>query len=212
MDPDPAPHDARSRDDAARWDERYSADPEAIWSGRPNGTFVAELTGRPAGRALDVGCGEGADAIWLAQQGWQVTAVDISTIAIDRARRAADLAGVAVDWQRRDVLHDPPAPRTFDLVTIQYPALLRSAGTRAIAALLDAVAAGGTLLVVGHALGDPDHARRHGFDPAEYVDVDQIAGLLGDGFVIEAEEVRPRRDPPPGSHHIDDVVLRARRR
>jgi len=203
----------RSNDDARSWDERYTARGAAMWSGAPNGTFAAELDGVAPGRALDVGCGEGADAIWLAERGWRVTAVDISAVAVERARRAAKAAGVEVDWRCADVLVDPPAG-PFDLVSVQYPALLVAAGHHAVRRLLDAVAPGGTLLAVGHELGDHEraHAREHGFDPADYVDLDTLAALLPADFEIEVREVRPRPNPPSGNPHIDDVVLRARRR
>ena len=211
----------RSRNDAAGWDERYTSRGDAMWSGAPNGTLVHELDGAVPGRVLDIGCGEGGDAIWLAQHGWQVTAVDISTVAVERARRAGAAAGVTVEWQCHDVLATPPAPASFDLVSVQYPALLVSAGRTAVARLLDTVAPGGTLLVVGHDQREHDHAaHEHGeheapprdFDPADYVDIGAVAALLPADFEVEVHEVRSRPNPPPGAHHADDVVLRARRR
>src|SRR4051794_8575714 len=89
---------------AREWDTRYSERDGAMWSGRPNGRLVAEVAGLTPGRALDVGCGEGADAIWLAQNGWTVTAIDVSDVAIIRAREAAELVGAAVEWVRGDAL------------------------------------------------------------------------------------------------------------
>src|SRR3954468_4007884 len=77
----------------AEWDAKYSERSGALWSGQPNGRLVAEAAGLTPGRALDVGCGEGADAIWLAQRGWTVTAIDISDVAVSRARQAGELAG-----------------------------------------------------------------------------------------------------------------------
>ena len=78
------PHtDGASESNAGDWDERYRGRGSEVWSGRPNGVLLAEISGLVPGRALDVGCGEGADAIWLAQQGWQVTGVDISQVALD---------------------------------------------------------------------------------------------------------------------------------
>lgn len=78
------------------WNERYATHGDGLWSGRANGVLVAELAGSPPGRALDVGCGEGADAIWLAAAGWQVTGVDVSDVALERAAAAAGDAGVTV--------------------------------------------------------------------------------------------------------------------
>ena len=89
---------------ADQWDARYSERDGAMWSGRPNGRFLVEVGGLTPGRALDVGCGEGADAIWLARNGWTVTAIDVSEVAVGRAREAAELAGAEVDWICGDVL------------------------------------------------------------------------------------------------------------
>ena len=108
---------------AAHWDARYSERAGQMWSGRPNGRLVAEVAALPPGRALDVGCGEGADAIWLAKQGWAVTAIDISAVAIGRAKEAAQLAGAPVEWVCDDVLATSLPARSFDLVSLQYPAL-----------------------------------------------------------------------------------------
>jgi len=207
---------ARSREDARRWDERYLSKP-AFWSGNPNGTFVIEVSPLAPGRALDVGCGEGADAIWLAERGWRVTAVDISGAAIERARDAARATGVEVDWRADDVLLHAPEPAAYDLVSIQYPALLQAAGPVAVRGILDAVAPGGVLLVVGHALDHQheharEHARQNGFDPDDFVSREQIATLLSDDFTVEVDETRPRPAPPAGTPHVDDTVLRARRR
>jgi 2-polyprenyl-3-methyl-5-hydroxy-6-metoxy-1,4-benzoquinol methylase len=94
---------------AEEWDERYEEHDHRMWSGNVNGTLVIEIAGLPVGRALDVGCGEGGDAIWLASQGWQVTAVDISEVALDRARSAAGAAGVVVDWVLSSPVCLPPA-------------------------------------------------------------------------------------------------------
>jgi SAM-dependent methyltransferase len=198
---------------AAEWDHRYGERDGAMWSGRPNGRLVAEVEPLRPGRALDVGCGEGADAIWLAQRGWTVTAVDVSAVALTRARRAAEAAGVAVDWVCGDALRALFEPRAFDLVSLQYPALPKASGEAAVRALLDAVAPGGTLLAVYHDLDDAHraHMKERGVDPEDYLGADDLASHLGDDFTIELHRVEPRLDPPPGTPHIDDVVLRARR-
>ena len=196
------------------WDARYSERDAAMWSGRPNGRLVAEVSGLAPGRALDVGCGEGADAIWLARRGWTVTAIDISDVALGRARDAAELAGAAVDWVCGDALQTPLPIRSFDLVSMQYPALPKAAGEAALRTLLDTVRPGGVLLAVYHDLDDEhrEHMKSNGVDPADYVGVDDLGRLLGDDFTVELNTVAPRIDPPPGTPHIADVVLRARRR
>jgi SAM-dependent methyltransferase len=196
----------------AEWDRRY-ADREQLWSGRPNGALVAEVDGLAPGRALDVGCGEGADAVWLARRGWDVTALEVSGVALERAAGHARDAGVAVRWVHAGLVEAGLPPSSFDLVSAQYPALLRTPGAAAERALLSAVAPGGVLLVVHHA-GMEDHpVLDGGDDPADYVWPSMIAALLGDDWQVEVDEERPRVAPEggAGAHHTDDVVLRARR-
>jgi SAM-dependent methyltransferase len=199
---------------AAEWDARYSEPDGTMWSGRPNGRLVTEVADRTPGRALDVGCGEGADAIWLAQRGWTIAAIDISDVALSRAREAADLVGAAVEWVCGDALQIPFPPRSFDLVSMQYPALPKAAGEAAVRTLLDTMRPGGLLLAVYHDLDDEhrEHMKSRGVDPADYVDADDLGRLLGDEITLELHAVEPRIDPPPGTPHIADVVVRARRR
>jgi SAM-dependent methyltransferase len=199
---------------AAEWDARYGEHDGAMWSGRPNGRLVAEVSDLTPGRALDVGCGEGADAIWLARRGWTVTAIDVSEVAVARARAAAERAGVEVEWIGGDALGTPLPAGSFDLVSIQYPALPKAGGRHAVRALLDTVRPGGLLLAVYHDLDDEhrEHARSRGFDPADYFGADDLVELLDDTFTIELHAVEPRIDPPPGTEHVADLVLRARRR
>jgi SAM-dependent methyltransferase len=198
----------------AEWDARYSEREAGLWSGHPNGRLVAEVAGLSPGRALDIGCGEGADAIWLARSGWTVTAIDISKVAIGRAREAGELAGVTVEWLVGDVLEVPFPARSFDLVSLQYPALPKAAGEQAVRRLLDTVRPRGLMLAVYHDLDDEhwEHMKSRGVDPADYVGADDIAKMLEDDFTVELHAVEPRIDPPPGTPHVDDVVLRARRR
>jgi SAM-dependent methyltransferase len=185
-----------------------------MWSGRPNGRLFAEVAGLAPGRALDVGCGEGADAIWLAQRGWTVTAIDISDVALGRAREGAERVGVTVHWVCGDALATSFSAGSFDLVSMQYPALPKAAGEAAVRVLLATVRPGGLLLAVYHDLDDVhrEHMKSRGVDPADYVGADDLAPLLGDDFTIELHAVAPRIDPPPGTPHIADIVLRARRR
>lgn len=137
------------------WNAFYS-EHEQIWSGKPNVAFAEEVVDLTPGRALDLGCGEGADAIWLAQQGWTVTAVDISTVALGRAAEHAKAAGVGdrIDWQQHELGNTFPDGE-FDLVSAQFlhskTELPRDGILRQAAA---AVAPGGILLIEGH-LGFP---------------------------------------------------------
>jgi len=199
---------------ASEWDARYLKHDAAMWSGRPNGRLVAEVTGLRPGSALDVGCGEGADAIWLAQRGWTVAAIDVSEVAVGRGREAAERLGVAVDWIVGDALRTPLGPGSFDLVSLQYPALPKAAGEGAVRELLAAVRPGGLVLAVYHDLDHEhrEHMKARGNDPDDYVGADDLAPLLAADFTFELHAAEPRIDPPPGTPHIADVVLRARRR
>ena len=197
-------------DSAESWNTRYG-EVEQRWSGHANSALVAAVSGLTPGRALEVGCGEGADAIWLARHGWAVTALDISEVAVSRARAAA--GELPINWLVADLVTDPP-PGDFGLVSVQYPALRKDADDAVVAAILTAVAPGGRLLVVGH---DVAAMRAHkrmpaGLDPDNYVLPDDIALRLGDRWTIEAHDVRPRVHPPGyDGPDIPDNVLLARR-
>ncbi|MGE3619773.1 MAG: FAD-dependent oxidoreductase [Acidimicrobiia bacterium] len=210
---------ARRSANEADWDHRYGGD--RMWSGNPNGSLVHEVGGLAPGRALDVGAGEGGDALWLAEQGWRVTASDISRRALDRLATEAGRRGRSVECQHADAnALDPFEARAYDLVTAHYASIPRTPDDRAVGNVLDAVAPGGTLLVVSH---DPEPMRApldpavqsRAFDPDAYVRVDDFAAALAGSpdWDVEVHETRPR---PPGSAsaaaHVDDVVLRARRR
>lgn len=195
--------------DAQSWDEMYR-DRDQVFSGNPNPVLVTEVSGVPPGRALDVGCGEGADARWLARRGWQVTGVDISQTALNRA--AATGADVAdhITWRQADLMTTAPG-EAFDLVSIQYFPVRRSPDHAALRGLLAAVAPNGILLFVTHDVADV--TARAGFNPGDYYQPNDIAGLLDDNWTIHVNETRPRTGPPPpGTHHTHDSVLRAQRR
>ncbi|WP_327350994.1 class I SAM-dependent methyltransferase [Streptomyces sp. NBC_01304] len=196
----------------AEWDTRY-ADRQQLWSGRPNGALVAETAGLTPGRVLDVGCGEGADAVWLARGGWDVTALEVSGIALERAAGHARDAGLAVRWVHAALTEAALPPASFDLVSAQYPALLRTPDAAAERALLAAVAPGGVLLLVHHAGMHTQPVDEGGFDPADYVWPAMVAELLDEDWAVEVDEQRPRVAPEggAGAHHTDDVVLRVRR-
>ncbi|MEM1334864.1 MAG: bifunctional NAD(P)/FAD-dependent oxidoreductase/class I SAM-dependent methyltransferase [Actinomycetota bacterium] len=208
----------RASSNETDWDRRYGGD--RVWSGNPNGALVAEVEGMTPGSVLDVGAGEGGDAIWLAEHEWTVTAADISTAGLARVAGEAERRGLDVRCRHVDANSMAPFDgERFDLVSAHYASIPRTADARAIDHLVAAVAPGGTLLVVGHDLEpmrrpiDP-HATSRIFDPDAYVRVDDIEHVLRDdgGWTIDVFETRPR---PPGSataaHHADDVVLRARR-
>ena len=196
----------------AEWDRRY-AEGEQLWSGQPNGALVAEVAGLEPGRVLDVGCGEGADAVWLASRGWDVTALEVSGVALRRAARHAEDAGVRIRWVHAELAEARLSAGSFDLVSAQYPALLRTPDAAAERALLAAVAPGGVLLLVHHAGMETQAVHDGGFDPADYVWPSMVAALLDEDWAVELNVQRPRVAPDggAGAHHTDDVVLRARR-
>jgi SAM-dependent methyltransferase len=155
------------------WNERYSESAQ-IWSGKPNVVLVEEVAGLTPGRALDLGCGEGADAIWLAQQGWEVTGVDVSSVALERAARHAADAGVSVTWERHELGKTFP-DGTFDLVSAQFlHSLAELPREQILRRAVEAVAPGGIVLIEGH-LSFPDvekhadHPDIHFPTPAEVI-------------------------------------------
>ncbi|MGD0557593.1 MAG: class I SAM-dependent methyltransferase [Streptosporangiaceae bacterium] len=199
--------------DAQFWDDRYRSR-DQLFSGAPNGVLVTEVTGLVPGRALDVGAGEGGDTLWLAERGWQVTATDISSVALDRGARAAAARGVAgrVQWLPADLTKEPPAAGAYDLVSAQYFPLPRQPEHTALRGLLYAVAPGGTLLIGSHDLAELPPGEEHGFDPSDYYQPGDIAKLLDHDWTILINETRPRTAPAPaGTHHAHDTVLRAQR-
>ncbi|MFC3997574.1 SAM-dependent methyltransferase [Nocardiopsis sediminis] len=200
------------------WDGFYEAD-DRVWSGNANAALVRETAGLEPGRALDLGCGEGGDAIWLARSGWRVTAADISGVALERGARHAAEAGVGdrIDWQRHDLAESVPEG-SFDLVSAHFLHAHGDGGfprERVLRAGAQAVAPGGVLLVVGHAAPPswaPGHRPDVPFPPAEEV----LAGLeLAEGrwevLVCGAYE-RSQNGPDgrPGTH--TDSVVKVRRR
>jgi 2-polyprenyl-3-methyl-5-hydroxy-6-metoxy-1,4-benzoquinol methylase len=131
------------------WDARY-AGAELVRGAGPNRFVVREFTGRPPGRALDLAAGEGRNALWLAEQGWQVLAVDFSAVAIERAHRLATERGLEVNWVVADVLSAGLPERAFDAVLVAYLHLPAADRAAVLARAAAALAPGGTLLVVGH--------------------------------------------------------------
>ena len=196
------------------WDERYRSRSQ-LWSGKPNPHLVSHVSGLGNGKALDIGCGEGADAIWLAERGWRVTALDVSTVALKRgASHAAEAgAGVArrINWLHEDLLiWKGPKPDSYDLVTSQFLHLPKEPRESLFRRLVASVSPGGTLLIVGHHPSDlqstvPSEMAALRFTASE------VAALLDPQaweIVVEASIERPAVDT---GGHTHDAVLRARR-
>jgi 2-polyprenyl-3-methyl-5-hydroxy-6-metoxy-1,4-benzoquinol methylase len=197
----------------AGWDERYSAQ-EKIWSGNPNPQLVAEVAGLTPGTALDVGCGEGGDVIWLARQGWTVTGADFSANGLARAARHAEQAGVAdrVDWWQVDARTFTAGGRSFDLVTSHYLHPPEGGMVEVTGRLAEAVAPGGRLLVVGHAPSEVFTHLNTSQHKAMFAAEELLPGLPDD-FETFVVEQRPRTVTRDGvTVDIRDATLLARRR
>jgi SAM-dependent methyltransferase len=196
--------------DRHQWDERYGTD-ELVWRAEPNMFLVDEVAGMAPGRALDLACGEGRNALWLAERGWRVVAVDFSAAGLAKGRRLAARRDLEVEWVEADVLAWEPAPESFDLVIVMYLQLPAEDLRRALGSAAAALAPGGTLLVVGH-----DRANlAEGFggppDSSVLYDPDQIASDVA-GLVVErAERVRRPVETPEGVRVALDALVRAHR-
>ena len=200
--------------DEAFWEDRYRSKP-SIWSGQPNAQLVADAADLAPGTALDVGAGEGADAIWLAQRGWRVVAVDISAIALDRGRRRAEELGLAdqIDWMHLDVTAAALPPGPFDLVSAQFVHFPPQHREPVYAALAEAVAPGGTLMIVGHHPSDMEAGVGRPRWPEMFFTAEELADVLGGEWTVVAADARRRQvsgsDGAPAT--ICDAVLVARR-
>jgi SAM-dependent methyltransferase len=198
------------------WEDRYSA-PGLAWSGNPNPVLVTEATPLPSGRALDIGSGEGADAFWLASQGWSVTGVDISVNALDKAKAAAEsldqTAAARIQWEQHDLTSWLPSPRSYDLVSSQFMHLPEPTRSTLFRGLAAAVAPGGTLLIVAHDVSGLDEADHHAHLTELMFSVDDVlAAIDGENLTVEVAESREREAAPAtGETRMRDVVVRATR-
>ena len=189
------------------WDERHAAH-EPIESHGPDPSLAGIAGALGPGRALDLAAGDGRNAIWLAANGWHVTAVDFSAVALERARAAAEAAGVEVTWVNADLLEWRPEPRSFDLVAVMFLHLPPDERRAVYAAASDAVAPGGRLLVVGHDLSNLTDGAGGPQNPDVLFTPAGIAGDLGDLVVERADVVR--RDVGEGRVALDAVVVAVR--
>lgn len=185
------------------WDERYAA-AERVWSAGPNREVERIVAAWEPGRALDLGAGEGRHALWLADKGWQVTAVDFSAVGIDRGRREAESRGLAVDWVVEDVTTwHPPEGTTFDLALVAYLHIPEDVFSR----LGRWLAPGGALVVVGHALRNLTEGVGGPQDPALLHTTEQLRAAARGLDIERCEEVVRSTD----AGDAIDVVLVARR-
>jgi SAM-dependent methyltransferase len=192
------------------WDARYRA-AELVWSAGPNQFVVAELEHLAPGRALDLACGEGRNAIWLAEQGWTVTGVDFSEVALEKARRIAATRNVTIEWELADVTDYSPPAEQFDLVIVLYlhlPATQRRVVFERAAA---AVAPGGTFLVVGHDSTNPASGWGGPQDPDVLYGPEDISVDVDGIHILKAERVERHIRTDEGDKVAIDALLRATR-
>ena len=191
------------------WDKRYAA-VENLWALRPNRFLVAEVAELEPGRALDLACGEGQNAIWLATLGWEVVGVDYSEVAIAKGQARAEHDGVDVRFVCADLVEYEPEREAFDLVAVLYlhiPSAER-AGVHAKAA--DAVAPGGTFVLLGHDLRNATEGIGGPSDPDILYTADEIARELP-GLEIE-KATTVLRDVRGEERDAIDTLVRATRR
>lgn len=199
--------------DHSDWNARYAGS-ELVWGVEPNQFLAADLGCAEArGSALDLACGEGRNAIWLAARGWRVTGVDFSEVAIERAQRLAARQGVRVEWLCDDVTAWEPPRGAFELVVIAYLQIPAPGWGEVLARAASALSPGGDLWMVGHArrnliegVGGPRH-------PAVLWDPDEVAAELeGLGLAVDCcEHVRRPVETPEGERWAVDALARARR-
>jgi SAM-dependent methyltransferase len=214
-------HESASRFmDEAFWDERYGSI-DKLWSGNPNPQLVSEVSDLSPGTALDAGCGEGADAIWLAEHGWRVTAVDFSRVALERGSARALQVGAEVaeriTWIHADLTTWIPASQSFGLVSAHFMHFPREQREPLYRRLAASVAPAGTLLIVAHHPSDlQTTVQRPRLADMFFTGDDLAAELELDShqwdIVTNAAPGRTTTDPDGRAVTIRDTVLRARRR
>ena len=199
--------------DAKAWDERY-ADSELVWGLEPNRFVRAQCERLPVGRAIDLACGEGRNALWLARMGWKALGVDYSAVAIERARQLTERerpsTAVRLTWQVADVTTEPVKPGGYDLALISYlhlppeqiTAVFRNAG--------HALAPRGHLVIVGHDRRNLREGVSGPQDESRLYDADEIREVLADipDVVVEVGETVIR---PTDDGDALDTLVRARR-
>jgi SAM-dependent methyltransferase len=191
------------------WNERHKAGD--FEGDGPNSTLVLGTSGLPRGRALELACGSGTNAVWLASQGWRTTAVDWSSVGLANGKAKADAAGVAVEWLERNLVEWDPPSRSFDLVAIVYLHLPREERVPVYDKAAAAVAPGGRMLVVGH---HPRNAAEGFGGPSEdrLFTAEQIAAdLLVSDPDLAIERAELVRQTDPGGHRPYDSLLIVRR-
>ena len=197
------------------WDERYAAK-DLVWSAGPNQLFAEQAQSITAGTALDVACGEGRNALWLAEQGWRVTGIDFSSVGINKARQIAKRRGVEVNWIAADVVTSTLPEAGFDLVLVAYFHTDPDTRRQWLPKVVGAVNPGGTFIYIGHDPRNIEHGVGGPQDEQLLPDADAIVAALA-GFQIQAAEVverpvaaDPGHGPDNGGVAVDTFVRAVR--
>ena len=190
------------------WDARYAA-VENLWAAKPNRFLVAEVDDLEPGRALDLACGEGQNAIWLATLGWRVTGVDYSGVAIAKARGRAERDGVDAEFVCADLVTYEPGSRVFDLIIVLYLHISSRERRLVLERAAAALAPGGTFLMIGHDTLNMTEGVGGPSDPDIHFTPDEIAAELPDLEIVKAERVL--RDVRGQERDAIDALVRAKR-
>ena len=199
--------------DSQQWDERYSG-AQFEWSMHPNQFAAAELAGLTPGRALDLAAGEGRNAVWLAERGWSVTAVDFSRVGLEKGRKLGAARGVGdsqVDWVVADLSEYEPAREAFELVLIAYLQVTAALRARVLAGAAAALVPGGTLLVIGHDLANLTEGVGGPQSPDVLYTPEAITAELPGLRIVRAERVRRTVERDGGQATAVDTLVRAKR-
>lgn len=188
------------------WNDRY-AKSDLVWSAEPNRFFSAEVATLTPGRALDLGTGEGRNAIWLAEQGWAVTAVDFSEVGVEKGRRLAEARGCAVTWVVQDLLDHRPEAGAFDLVGLVYIHLPAGQRRAVLGAAAAGLAPGGRLVVVGHDTSNLTAGFGGPQDPSLLFTPEDVVADLAGLEIVRAERVTRRVDTPDGPRDAIDALI-----
>ena len=194
-----------------KWDKRY-AQRDLVWSAGPNQQFADIVSNLQPRSALDVACGEGRNAIWLAERGWQATAVDFSAEAVEKARQIAERRGVTIGAEVADLTQYEPTPGGYDLVVIAYLQLVDAELTPILRRAADAVSPGGRLVLVSHDLTNLESGHGGPQHPAVLTSPEQVVAAVGEALTIELAEIAERRVQTDDGEKtaLDTVVVASR--
>ncbi len=192
------------------WDRRYEGR-ELVWTAEPNRFLVREVEGLRAGRALDLAAGEGRNAVWLAERGFEVDAVDFSAVAVEKGTRLAAARGVEVSWRVEDVLAWTPPEAAYDLVVVLYLHLPQQELVGVLEGAAAAVAPGGTFLLVGHDVSNLEHGVGGPSDPEVLTSPERVVAALAGLSIEKAEVVERPVQTEEGERIALDTLVRALR-